>query len=159
MKGCLTAVAILLVVIAGGGLFIWLNWDTVSTKMTEFTESFEMPEHGKKEYIDKDYGEFLRSLDAAAENENSLMSFGAALEKIKLPDNIVYIEINKGDDKTEVFKKYSWSSTSTFIMGGYGAGTIGGVKVMLYKNEGPWDYMDNFIVYIEYTEDANERRL
>ena len=40
-------------------------------------------------------------------------------------------------------------------MNGYGAGTLSNSEesreVMIYENDGPWEYMDSFMVFIEYT--------
>jgi len=119
-----------------------------------------MPEYGKQEYIEQEYGELLRTLDAAAGNGSSIMTFGAPIEGMNLPEEVIYIGINKGEDKTDVIKKFDWSSSSKFTMHGYGAGTLSkaGVStdIMIYENVGPWNYMDKFIVYIEYTGDTEE---
>ena len=164
MKGCLIAVAIVFVLVAGGGLLIWINRDTITTGLTDITnglaESFELPEYGKREYIEQEYGELLRTLDATAENGSSIMTFGAPIEGMTLPEEVLYIGINKGEDKTDVIKKFDWSSRGELTVNGYGAGTLrkAGVSkdIIIYKNEGPWNYMDNFVVYIEYTGGTEE---
>ena len=161
MKGCLIAVAIVFVLVAGGGVFIW-------TSVTETMEQW--PEYGKQEYIDQNFGELLRTLDAAAENGSSIMTFGAAVEGMTLPEEVLYVGIYKElesgkdlvqelrqqeKDKIDVFKRFDLGSLSRYTMGGYGYGTLGkddGRKdIIIYQNKGPWDYMDKFVVYIEYT--------
>ena len=166
MNGCLIAVAIVFVLVVGGGLFIWINRDTIftviSTGINEALElpKFELPEYGKQEYIDQEYGELLRTLDATAENGSSIMTFGAPIEGMTLPEEVLYIGINKGEDKTDVIKKFDWSGFSKRTVGGYGAGTLkkAGVSkdIIIYENEGPWNYMDSFVVYIEYTGGTEE---
>jgi len=168
MKGCLIAVAIVFVLVVGGGLFIWINRDTITTGLTE---AFELPDYGKQEYIDQEYGELLRTLDATAGNASSIMTFGAAIEGMTLPEEVLYIGISKEEDKTDiginkgkekidVIKKFDSSNIYTLILYGYGAGTLSkaGVStdIMIYENVGPWNYMDKFIVYIEYTGDTEE---
>ena len=61
MKGCLIAVAIVAVLVAGGGFLVWTNRDAI---ITGVTEAFELPEYGKQEYIEPRFGDLLRSLDA-----------------------------------------------------------------------------------------------
>ena len=75
-----------------------------------------------------------------------------------LPEEVLYVGINQGEEKTDVIKQFEWNSSSVTTMGGYGAGTLSkgeiSKHIMIYKNDGPWDYMDNFVVYIEYTGDT-----
>lgn len=157
MKGCLITVVIIVVLLAGGGLFVWVNRDEI---MTEAKQKFELPKYGKKEYIENKYSDLLRSLDTAANNGSSIMTFGAAVEGLTLPEEVLYVGINKGENKTDVIKRFAWSSISRIIMFGYGSGTLGkaGVskKIIIYENNGPWDYMDSFVVFIEYTGGMEE---
>ncbi len=165
MKGCLIAIAILLALVAGGGLVIWYNKDAITTELKNVAEGLpellDLPDYGKQEYIDQEYGDLLRVIDAAAENASSIMTFGAAVEGITLPEEVLYVGINEGEDITDVIKQFEWSGYSKTIMSGYGAGSLSTVGVskdiMIYKNEGPWNYMDNFIVYIEYSVGTEER--
>jgi hypothetical protein len=122
------------------------------------THAFEQPEHGKKEYIDKHYGDLLRSLDAVAVSASSLFSFGAAIEELNLPEEVLYVGIIKDKEKTDIIKRFNWNSRSVLAINNYGFGKLGsgGVKkeIMIYENDGPWDYMDKFVVYIEYKGSA-----
>ena len=151
MKGCLTVIAVIIALLAGGSLLVWMNRDAITTGITQ---AFEQPEYGKKDYIDKHYGNLLRSLDAAAGSASSLFAFGAAVEGMTLPEEVLFVGINKGQDTTEIIKRFDWNGRSVFTMHNYGSGTLssGGAKkeIMIYENPGPWDYMDDFVVYIEY---------
>lgn len=157
MKGCLIAIAVVFVLVVGGGVLVWMNKDVI---VTGVKEKFKQPDYGKKEYIVKHYGKLLRSIDGAAHNATSIMTFGAAVEGLNLPEEVLYVGINKGKDKTPIIKRFEWSGISTLIMFGYGSGTLhkSGVRknIIIYSNEGPWDYMDSFDVYIEYTGAAKE---
>lgn len=168
MKGCLIAVAILLVLVAGGGLVIWFNKDAITTGLEDVAEDvaeglvelLKSPDHGKQEYIDQEYGDLLSTLDAAAEKGSSIMTFGAAVEGITLPEEVLYVGIGKGEDITDVIKRFEWNGHSTTIMSGYGAGSLSTTDeskdILIYENEGPWNYMDKFIVYIEYSASTAE---
>lgn len=155
MKGCLISIAIIFILVVGGGLFVWINRDTIVPGVQKI---FEVPSYGKKEYIDGRYGDLLRSLDSAAKNGFSVMTFGAAVEKMTLPPEVLYVGIVKGEDKTDVIKRFDWNGSGAMMIAGYGAGTLsrGGVtrKIMIYENSGPWKYMDKFVVYIEYSGDT-----
>ena len=151
MKGCLIVIVAIIALIAGGSFLVWLNRDAITTGITQ---AFEQPEYGKKEYIDKHYGDLLRSMDAVATDSSSLFSFGAAIEALNLPDEVLYVGIHQGQNTTDIIKRFDWSGKSTFTVHNYGSGTLssGDIKkeIMIYENDGPWDYMDKFVVYIEY---------
>ena len=157
MKGCLTAIAVVLVLVISGSVLVWTNRDAI---ITGVTDALDVPEHGKREYIEAAYGELLRAIDTAAVSNNSILSFGAAIESMALPGEVIYVAINKGEDTTTVVRKFDWNGSSTIVMSGYGAGTLSKGNdtrnIMIYKNEGPWDYMDNFVVYIEYTGEPQQ---
>jgi hypothetical protein len=162
MKGCLITVVITSVLAAAGAVLVWVNRDTI---VSGFESAFEMPEYGEKEYIDNEYGVLLRSLDAAAREAFSVMTFGAAVQRMELAEPVLYVGVNQGEDKTDVIKRFEWSGKSTIISSGYGAGTLKNIDaskdIMIYKNDGPWGYMDNFVVYIEHagnTEEPVERQ-
>ncbi len=158
MKGCLTVIAILIALLAGGGVLVWMNRDVITTGISQ---AFEQPEYGKQEYIEKHYGDLLRSLDTAATTSSSLFSFGAAVEAMALPEAVLYVGITKGAEETDIIKRFDWNGSSFFTSGGYGSGTLSSADtsktIMIYKNEDAWTYMDEFVVYIEYqgeTEDS-----
>ena len=156
MKGCLIVIVAIITLIAGGSFLVWLNRDAITTGLTQ---AFEQPEHGKKDYIDKHYGGLLRAMDAAATDSTSLFSFGAAIEALNLPDEVLYIGIQQGENTTDIIKRFDWSGKSTLTVHNYGSGTLssGDIKneIMIYENGGPWDYMDKFVVYIEHKGSIN----
>ena len=95
MKGCLTVIAVFIALIAGASVLVWMNRDVITTGITQ---AFEQPEYGKQDYIDKHYGDLLRSMDAAATSASSLFSFGAAIEEMNLPDEVLYVGIHQGQN-------------------------------------------------------------
>ncbi len=151
MKGCLTVIAVLLWLIAGGGLYLWTHRDDLKTGLIEM---MDVPEYGRREYIEERHGEFLRSVDAAAGEAFSVMTFGAAVEKMHPPAEVLYVGINKDDEEIDVIKRFDWNRRSKVTIDRYGAGVLGNGeasrKIMIYENDGPWDYMDSFVIYLEH---------
>lgn len=121
MKGCLIAVAVVFILVLGTGLLIWSKKDDI---ITGVSNAMELPDYGKQEYIDANYGEVIRSLDTAAMDATSVFSFGAAVEAMSLPPEVLYIGINQGEEKTEVIKRFEWNGSNFLTMGAYGAGTL-----------------------------------
>ena len=89
-KGCLIAIAVIFVLVAGGGLFVWMHREDI---VTGVKEKLDLKEYGEKEYIDKNYGKLLRSIDGAADNANSIMTFGAAVEGLARSHAQIYASI------------------------------------------------------------------
>jgi len=153
------------IVVLAGGFYIWNNKETIvsdviNTVETKLEDVFKLPEYGKKEYIRSRYGQLLQALDEVAANSKSVFKFGASVEEMKLPEEVVYVGITKGDEKTDIIKRFDWSGHSLTTKNKYGAGTLKGYKtinIMSYENTGPYNYMDNFVVYIEYTEEINNK--
>ncbi len=112
-----------------------------------------MPPYGEEQYIRSRYGDILDKIDKAADSSNSLFKFGATIEELKLPPEFVYVGIMKGDEKTDIIKRFEWSGNRLTTLGDYGAGYLKGDKtidIMIYKKEKHWGYMNSFMVYIEY---------
>lgn len=141
MKAILTVIAVIIALMAGSSFI-------------KNVHAFEPPEHGKKDYIDQHYGDLLRSMDAAAASASSLFSFGAAIEALNLSEEVLYVGTVKDKDKTDIIKRFNWNSRSVLAINNYGSGKLGSGRIkkeiMIYENDGPWDYMDKFVVYIEY---------
>lgn len=151
MKGCLTAMVITITLLLGSGVYMWINRDSI---FMSISEAFEQPEYGKKEYIDKQYGDLLRAMDKAADSSSSIFSFGAAIESMVLPKEVIYIGTIDGKEKTDIIKRFDWNGSNISTLNYYGSGTLssGAVTktIMIYKNSGSWSYMDEFAVYIEH---------
>ena len=151
MKGCLIGVAVFIVLVMGGALLVWNQRDTI---LIGLENTFEIPEYGKEEYIQPLYGDQLQSILAAANNADSLFQFGAAIETMNLPVEVIYVGIEQGEETTDIIKKFDWNSHSLVSSGVYGAGTLNqgetSKEIMTYTQAGDWSYMDKIMVYIEH---------
>lgn len=166
MKKVILLIFLLFVIVAlAGGYYIWSNKDTIVSDLkdtieTKLDDVFKLPEYGKKEYIRSRYGDILDQINNAADNSNSHFKFGATIEELKLPPEFVYVGFIKDKKETDIIKRFKWNRSSTITNGEYGAGYLEGdktINIMIYDRKVDWTYMDNFIVYIEYTEDVNNK--
>ena len=159
MKGCLIGIAIFIVLVMGSAVLIWSQRDTI---MAGLENAFEIPDYGREEYIKPRYGDHLQSILAAANNAGSLFQFGAAIETMNLPEEIIYVGIKQGEEAIDIIKKYDWNGRSLISSGDYGAGTLSRGQqewpVMTYSKEGGWPFMEQFHVFIEYHGDAEQVR-
>ena len=159
VNGCLFLLLFLAFLIGGSCLLFSKNKDSLLENLNEGLQesvknAFALPYYGEKEYITARYGELINTFKQAAQSNVSLFSFAAAIEKMSLPNEVVYFAISKDGEKTEVIKKIEWSGYSSVVSNGYGAGQLSTndktCLVMIYENAGPWSYMDEFVVYIEH---------
>jgi hypothetical protein len=153
LKGCLIAAAFAVALAVGTGVYLWTKKDAI---VTGIQEVFEVPPHGTSEHIEPLYGDLFKELDAVADKTDSRFTFGAAVEKMELPKEVVYIGIKQGNSTTDVIKTTDWNSHTFKTVNGYGAGSVsaGGetIQLMIRDRSGSWDYMDGYVVYLEYKE-------
>jgi len=156
LKGCLIAAAFAAALIVGTGVYLWTKRDAI---VTGIQEAFEVPPHGTQEHIEPLYGDLFKKLDAAADNADSRFAFGAAVENMELPEEVVYIGIDHGDSTMDVIKTGEWTSHSYKVINGYGAGTVSAdgktMQLMIRNRAGSWDYMDGYAVHLEYKGDES----
>ena len=155
-KGCFLVLLFMTILIAGSCWLIVKNKDSVVSGISSgMKDLFELPYYGESEYILMHYADLLDSLETAATNSHSLFQFAAEIENLTLPDEIIYVAIEKGDEETPVIRKLEWSGQSTMVVGNFGAGSFNSsnekVQFSIYQSSGSWDYMDRYIVYIRHS--------
>lgn len=157
MKGCLIGLTVFVALVVGGALLVWSQRDNI---LAGIENALDLPEYGTEQYIKPRYGDHLMSIRSAADHSESLFQFGAAVETMGLPPEFLYVGIEQDDDKTDIIKRFDWSSHSLVSSGDYGAGTLDrdrdNRRIMTWSQEGNWPYMDSFSVYIEYTGEADD---
>ena len=155
MKNCLIALAVSIALLFVAGFFLYMGKDTIVTAMKG---ALNMPPYGKEEFIKPRFQSLFDKLDKAATEADSVFTFGAAIENMDLPEETFYIGIEKGDATTDVIKKTEWGSHHSRTLNRFGAGTFDvdekKIEVMIYKSDDNWDYMDNYVVYLEFKEEA-----
>ncbi len=149
MKGCLIGIVIFMGLAGGAVLLVWNHRDTIQEGLEQV---FELPEHGREEFIRPRYGQLLDAILTAADRSESLFQFGAAIETMALPAEVIYVGAEKGEQTTDIIRTFDWGGHSLVSSGEYGAGTLSqgneNRQVMTYSKTGAWSYMDKFMVYI-----------
>lgn len=164
VKGCLfsfIAGLVILFIVIGT---IWFNREDIAEGIGESfkgaIKALDVPEYGKKEYIEEKHGLILQIIKDHANESESVFQFAAAIEELPFPKEFVYIAAHQADNTTDIIKKIEWDGQSTKIINNCGVGTLhtekGPVTVMIYEHIGPYSYMDSFKVYIEYKEEVPE---
>lgn len=155
IKGCLIAAGVAFAVLVGTGAFIWTKRDAI---VKGIQEAVQLPAHGKPDYIKPRHGALFEQIDELAKSANSQFEFAAAVEKLELPEAVVYIGFKAGTGTTDIVKRKQWDGHNTLVWNHYGAGSLNvagkQIEIMIYENPGPWDYMDGYLVYLEYQPDA-----
>jgi hypothetical protein len=127
---------------------------------------FEMPEHGKKEYILKYYGSFIDAFSEAEANADSIDEILEFVEAMEVPDQIWFFKITGEGKEWTPINKQSWSGKSSTVINGYGAGNlnIDGERqpISIYKRDSGWSHIDELTVYFVYlpggTFESNEEK-
>ncbi len=104
LKGCLIAAVVACALAFGGAVFVWTQRDAI---VTGVKDAFKVPPYGTREHIEPLYGDLFQRFDAAADSADSKFSFGAAVEKMELPDEVVYLGIDHANETTDVIKRKS----------------------------------------------------
>ena len=154
IKGCLIAAAVAFAVFVGAGAYLWAQRDAI---VQGFQDAVQLPDHGKPEYIKPRHGRLFATIDAAAQQATSKFEFAAAVEKLELPEEVVYLGFKAGSGTTDIVKRKEWNGHNTLVWNNYGAGSLkvngDNIEIMINENPGPWNYMDGYVVYLEHKGD------
>ncbi len=156
IKGCLISAAVAFAIVVGAGVYLWTKKDAIVQGIKEVVE---LPDHGKEDFIKPRYGDLFAKIDEAANGASTRFEFAAAVEKLKLPEVVVYVGFKAGAGATDIVKRKEWNGRNTLVMNGYGAGNLNldgtTIEIMIYENPGPWTYMDGYVVYLEHKPEAS----
>ena len=151
-KGCVVIVLMMIFTAVVGGYFLW----QAKPKIAEAVRTvFDMPEHGKKEYIHEHYGEFLDAFAEIEANANSIEEIVESVESKEVPDQIWFLKISgEGKEWTPV-NKQGWSGKSSTVINGYGAGHLNidgeSQPISIYQRDSGWSRIDEVLIYFIYT--------
>ncbi len=102
---------------------------SVYKSISEDLENF--PEYAKKEVIYKKYSNLLASIDNAAKQSDSYLSFAAKLEKIEKPDEMIYFFLDSKNESRALLKKFKGMRTSRLLINGTGYGQVDGQNIVI----------------------------
>lgn len=151
-KGCVVIVLISIFATVVGGYFLW----QAKPKIFQAVQTiFDMPEHGKKEYIHQHYGSFLDAFIEIETSANSIEEIVESVEAMEVPDQIWFFKIEKGDKEWTPINKQRWSGKSSTVINGYGAGHLNidgeSQPISIYKRDSGWSRIDEVTIYFVYT--------
>ena len=151
-KGCAVIVLIMILTTILGFYFLWKT----KPKIVEAVQTvFDMPEHGKKEYIHNHYGGFIDALLEIEANANSIEEIIESIEKMGKPDQIWFLKISSEGKEWTPVNKLERSGKSSTVINGYGAGhlKINGESqpISIYTRDSGWSRIDEVTVYFLYT--------
>ena len=121
------------------------------------------PEYAKREVVYEQNKKLLKSIDKCVEENDSVLAFAAALEKIEQPPNLLYLglEIKKNaknspfaqGEEVDIIKNYDWRFRSSTIINGAGYGTMDEKKIIVIEYEIDKFEVDNCVIYLEKKQD------
>lgn len=154
MKGCLIVlgcvVAAVILVCCGIAYYVYSTYAN-------------FPEYAKREVVYKKYEALLDAIDETVKKSNSILDLAANLEKIDMPDELIYLALEKTGkgnlgaekDLLEILKKFKDGSVSRMIMNGAGYGRVDGREVIIIEYEiKNFDGIDQCILYLKHTENG-----
>jgi hypothetical protein len=152
MKGCFkgcAAIALMMIFLSVvAGYFLW----QAKPKIIQAVRTvFDMPEHGKREYIDQHYGEFINAFIEIEANVDSVEEIVESVETMDVSDQILFFKINAEGKEWTPVNQSGWSGVSSTVINGYGAGhlTIDGESqpISIYKQDRGWSHIEEVIIY------------
>lgn len=154
MKGCLSVGLILAVIFAMLGLGAYKLFQHFTDAVDDF------PEYAKKDTVYKRHGELIAEIEAIISGSQSMYDLAARLEKMTLPDEIVYLTLIKitedsfTDNKIDVVKTLEITSRSQTIIDGTGFGKLNGIPVTVIRLPVNRHSIEDCFIYIRTKQDA-----
>lgn len=111
----------------------------------------EYPDYAKKEVVDVQYADLISSIKSSVESSDSRFDLLASLEKINYPENTIYVGVqaeDSDDNEFVVLKKFKSGSSSTFLMNGYGHGSINEQKIIIFSVPNENHGLEDVVVYL-----------
>lgn len=136
MKGCL---------IAGGVAGVLFVIGIITGGVMLYNSFSDFPEYAKEDVVYKRYDKMIKSIDKCVKESDSVLSLAAKLENLELPEELVYLALEKeskdgefmdSDGQTvDVIKKYEdGGATNSFVLGRTGYGSRGGLDIVIINH-------------------------
>lgn len=140
MKILLAILAAFVLLIGGCSFFVYKAVNT------------DYPDYAKQEVVDVVYGNLISSVKTSIEASHSKFDLLARLEKIKYPENTLYVGIKEqeGDDEFVILKKFASKSSSTTIVGDYGYGTLNKQEIIILSVSNNKYALKNVVIYLKH---------
>ena len=140
MKILLAILAAFVLLIGGCSFFVYKAVNT------------DCPDYAKQEVVDVVYGNLISSVKTSIDASHSRFDLLARLEKIKYPENTLYVGIKEqeGDDEFVILKKFESKSSSTTIVGDYGYGTLNKQEIIILSVSNNKYALKNVVIYLKH---------
>ncbi len=140
MKILLAILAAFVLLIGGCSFFVYKAVNT------------DYPDYAKQEVVDVVYGNLISSVKTSIDASHSRFDLLARLEKIKYPENTLYVGIKEqeGDDEFVILKKFESKSSSTTIVGDYGYGTLNKQEIIILSVSNNKYALKNVVIYLKH---------
>jgi len=156
MKGCFkgcVVIALFMVFATVVGVYFLRQ---AKPKIAEAVRTiFDMPEHGKKEYIHKHYADFIETFREIEANADSIEEIVESVEAWEKPDQICFLKITGDGKEWTPVNKQGWSGISSTVINGYGAGHLNidgeSQPISIYQRDSGWSRIDEVLIYFIYT--------
>ena len=154
MKGCLSVGLILAVVFTMLGLGAYKLFQ----HFTDAVENF--PEYAKKGAVYTRHGDLIAEVEANVAESQSMYDLAARLEKMTLPDEVVYLTLTQTtedsftDNKIDVVKTLEITSKSQTMIDGTGFGKLNGIPVIVIRLPVNRHSIEDCFIYIRTKQEA-----
>lgn len=133
MKGCLRLTFVLLAVFGLIGLGAFKLFQNLASSVENF------PEYAKRDVVYAQYGLLIADVNEAIEAAESMHDLAARLEKLTVPDELLYLMLTKQTsdsfqkEKIEIVERINVRSSGYTLVDDTGHGTLNDLPVIVIK--------------------------
>lgn len=114
------------------------------------------PEYAKKEAVYRQYGPLIGDVQAAIDASESMHDLAARLEKLQLPDELLYLALIKetsssfDEDKLEIVERIDVRSSSYTLIDGTGHGKLNDLPVIVIELPVNRHSIEECLIYLRH---------
>lgn len=151
MKGCLgigLVIAAVILTLLGLGAFKLYQGYTAAID--------EFPEYARRDVVYAHYNSLIESVNEIIDESQSMHDLAARLEKLTVPDELVYLTLTKqtdhsfDNDKLEIVEKFPVRSSSHTLINGTGLGKLNDVAVIVINLPVNRHSIEDCFMYLRY---------
>ena len=113
----------------------------------------DKPEYATKEILSQKYKVLIADVDKLILNSNSALSLTEQLKSVSYPHNIVFVNLTKQDHKDDdiVVKSLPLNgSKNTYVINGFGYGSIGSQEIVIITRPVKKHGIKNLELFLKY---------
>lgn len=154
MKGCLGVGLVIAAILA------LIGFGAVKLFQGAIFSVENFPEYAEKDAVYARYGSFIEEVQTTIDASQSMHDLAARLEKISMPEELVYLTLIKEDgdpfdsDDLEIVKKFDVKSKQHTIINGTGYGKLNDVPVIVINVPVNRHSIEESYIYLRHDEPA-----